>query len=341
MTGRIFLACTGAGAGAQQELWKVPGCSSYFAGAAFPYGEDQTADFLGFRPERFCSRATALDLAMASYYRAWTGPGCDAVGVGLTATVASTREHRGGHRVHAAVMTAQGVRTQELRLPSGMGEAARQRDGIECDLLAVRLATDPDRFPDATPEAWARFFARPLWTTSGARGTAGQLGQRPVLFPGAFNPPHAGHLEPAAATGATFAICADTPHKGQLSLADLVQRAKLLRGHPVLFTQGDPLYLDKARAFPGARFVIGADALQRMLDPKWGPDPVEMLCEFARLQTRFLVIARRVGGELLTVERALEEAGIHCEWQILFEQVPGRWDMSSTEIRASGACPSP
>jgi nicotinic acid mononucleotide adenylyltransferase/nicotinamide mononucleotide (NMN) deamidase PncC len=333
MTRRIFLACTGAGAGAQQELWKVPGCSAYFAGAAFPYGEDQTTDFLGFRPERFCSRETAIDLAMAAYQRAWDGHGCEAIGVGLTATVASTREHRGGHRVHAAVMTAGGVRCQSLTLPKGVGDAARHRDGVECDLLAVRLATAPEGFPDATAEAWARFFERPLWTVTGARQPASELEPRPVLFPGAFNPPHAGHLEPARAAGATFSVCADAPHKPRLSLADLLHRAKMLRGHRVLFSEGDPLYLDKARRHRAATFIIGADALQRMLDPKWGPDPTAMLAELAQLDARFLVLSRVVSGEFLAFDAVLERAGVHCEYTSLFKPLPGRWDVSSTELR--------
>jgi hypothetical protein len=336
MTRRIFLACTGAGAGAQQELWKVPGCSAYFAGAAFPYGEDQTGDFLGFRPERFCSRETAIDLAIAAYHRAWDGPGCDAVGVGLTATVASTREHRGGHRVHGAVMTSGGVRCQTLSLPKGVGETARQRDGVECDLLAVRLATAPDGFPDATTEAWARFFERPVWTVEGKRGPAAEIGARPVLFPGAFNPPHAGHIEPARATGATFAVCANAPHKPPLSLAELVQRAKMLRGHRVLFSEGDPLYLDKSRRFPGATFVIGADALERMLDPKWGLSPTALLAELAQLGARFLVIERRSRGKVLTSDDVLRGAGVHPEYSSLFRTVPGRWDVSSTDLRAAG-----
>src|SRR6478735_4176453 len=96
---RIFIAVTGAGAGAQNRIWSVPGCSKYFAGAMFPYGCDQTDELLGFKPDKYVSENTALDLAMASYLRAWDKDGCDAIGIGLSASVASTAQHRGEHEI--------------------------------------------------------------------------------------------------------------------------------------------------------------------------------------------------------------------------------------------------
>ena len=108
MTRRIFIACTGAGAGAQQDVWLTPGCSAYFAGAAFPYGHDQLEDFLGFAPEQSCCTDTAIHMAIAAYYRAWLPGVDDAIGVGLSAAVASSKPRRGKNRIHAAIMTAGG-----------------------------------------------------------------------------------------------------------------------------------------------------------------------------------------------------------------------------------------
>ncbi len=105
---------------------------------------------------------------------------------------------------------------------------------------------------------------------------------------------------------ATFHVTADPPHKARLSVAELVQRAKLLHGKPRLFSEGDALYVDKARRNPGASFLLGADALERLLDPKWGPEPLPMLYEIAALGCRFLVLDR---GRLHAVERARSGEG--------------------------------
>src|SRR5207344_833100 len=103
------------------------------------------------------------------------------------------------------------------------------------------------------------------------------------------DPPHEGHFGMAdaftAATGVTptFWITAEPPHKAPMPLSALLRRAHSLRGRSVLSTQGERLYLDKARAYPGCRFVVGADALVRLLDPNWGPSLEEMFREFRAL----------------------------------------------------------
>ncbi len=332
MKRRIFVIATGAGAGAQERIWRTPGCSSVFAGAAFPYAPDQTNEILGFEPEHYCCKETAVELAMAAYYRAWV-PGAEAVGIGLTASVASVKPHRGNHRIYAAVMTGGGAWLRSLVLPKGAGAEDRLRDGASADALVQTLLERAEGEP-ATNLSRDLFFARPYFAESGRRSAWTPRPNR-VLFPGTFNPPHAGHLEPAEMLRATFHVTADPPHKPRLSVPELVQRAKLLHGRPRLFTEGDALYLDKARRNPNASFLIGTDALERLLDPKWGPEPIPMLYEIARLGCRFLVIER---GES-TLAGVLDRARVPNELRYaghLFATVPGRWDMSSTELRSAG-----
>jgi nicotinic acid mononucleotide adenylyltransferase len=330
MKRRIFVVSTGAGAGAQQRLWRTPGCSATFAGAAFPYAPDQTNELLGFEPEQYCCEASAVDLATAAYYRAWI-PGSEAVGIGLTASVASVRPHRGEHRIHAAVMTADGVWLRSSSLPKGAGAEDRARDGALADDLIMSLIERPEG-ENVTALARERFFARPYFADTGVRSAWTPRFHR-VLFPGTFNPPHAGHLEPAERLRATFHVTADPPHKPRLSVAQLVERAKVLHGKPRLFSEGDALYIDKARRNPGASFLMGADALERLLDPKWGPEPIAMLYEIAELGCRFLVVDR---GRW-TLSGVLDRAQVPNELRYagrLFVPVPGRWDSSSSALRA-------
>lgn len=329
---RIYIACTGAGAGAQAEIWKTPGCSAYFAGACFPYGRDQLQDFIGFEPAQSCSRETAIHMAVASYYRAWV-PGADAIGVGLSAAVASAKPRRGENRVHVAVMTSSGVRDYWHEMGrGGSGAEIREAHGLMADYWAFTAAafSEDPRFQDRTSEALALFLSRPYWSATGERLTDPPPKQ--TLFPGAFNPPHVAHLELAHDQRAAFWIEAQAPHKPALSLAELVQRAKLLHGQDRLFTSGAPLYLDKSVRFPERPFIIGADAFLRMLDPKWGPQPEQVLRDLSANGTTLLIVGRKVGDRFVSADEAIASVP---ESGTLYDLKPlvGRWDISSTELR--------
>lgn len=133
----------------------------------------------------------------------------------------------------------------------------------------------------------------------------------------------------ARAPHVTFAITRNPPHKAALSVDDMVQRAHGWPGTDVLFTDSDPLYIDKARRAPeGTVFIIGVDALIRMLDEKWGYPVDAMLAEFETLGTQFYVSGRGVDGKFVTLADVDTRGFGH-----LFIEVPGRWDVSSTELR--------
>ncbi len=330
----VYVIATGAGAGIQNWLWQVPGCSSFLVGAQFPYATRETDDLLTFKPEAgYASDETAIDLAMVAYQHAVGTPEVEPVGLGLTASVASVRAHRGEHRVHVACMTRHVTLTRTFVLPKGVGVAARLHDGAQSDRLALRMikaAIDyqPGVRAESQPEwvrectvadeqARARLFLRPVFDR-GRRKTlaeAGGFGERP-LFPGAFNPVHKGHEEMAdliVQSGhgePVFTVCASAPNKPPVSVQDMLERANGLRHRSVLFTDGDPMYIDKARRFPGRGLVIGADAFARLFEAKWGLDTTAVLTEMQQLGTTLLVFDRPVDGQLLTAKAVLEKAGL-------------------------------
>ncbi len=341
----VHVVCTGAGAGLQQLLWSVPGASSFLVGASFPYAESAIDDYLGFTPERYGSEATAMDLASVAFMHA--GAGRNAVGIAVTASVASLRPHRGPHRIHVASVSTAASFLYYAELERASGNAARDSDGERADHLGLVALLDAVGHPSdavaplvgpftrtsAVELGRERFFARPLWRATGAREP---LPEKVALaFPGTFDPPHEGHLGMAAAvkrmTGdhPVFWVTAEPPHKPAVPFTDLLRRARLLRGNDVLFTHGEPLYLDKARRYPGCHFVIGTDALVRMLDPRWGPAVDALVDEFRRLGTRFYVTSRVMDGTLVTLHDLADAPRDLCV------EVPGRWDISSSEIRRS------
>jgi hypothetical protein len=305
---RIFVSTSGAGAGIQQILWDPPGASRYLAGAHFPYSPEMSTEFLGFRPPRFVCLEEAIDMAFVSYMKADSGDRTQRfIGLGLTASVATNVEHKGDHRIHAAVVTKDRVLATEVTLPKE-GPYARGRDGniantigMELILAAAGLIDEPTRvaywtatdgqcLKDISEMAREHFFKRPLFTRYGKREEVpkGNL----TLFPGNFNPPHDGHFANAG-EDAVFQITANPPHKAALTLTEMLERVRHFRGkRDLLFTEGGALYLDKARRFPGSTFILGTDACERMLDPKWGIEVRPLLTEFADLGTKFKVATR-------------------------------------------------
>jgi nicotinamide mononucleotide (NMN) deamidase PncC len=340
---RVFVACSGGGAGLPKLICDVPGISSFFEGAAVPYSAAQFEAFLGFVPEKFCSPEAAVDLAMQAYLHAWA-PGRPAVGVGLTAVVATLQPHRGPHRVYVAALSDGGCRLHSLELTKGSGLAQRESDGRDCDLLGLNALLEAAGCPplslglaasseDAGLLARERLLRRPFFAADGRR-LEEPPALPPALFPGAFDPPHFGHLamartfEAAVGNRPVFHVTLDPPHKPALGTAQILQRAKLLAGHDRFFSLGDPLYLDKARRWPGARILMGLDALERMLDPRWCPvEP--MMAEFAALGTRFYVVARGVDE----ASPWLDKLGMPPRWRALFTPLPGHYDVSSTRVR--------
>jgi hypothetical protein len=366
---KLFVAATGAGAGIQASLWNIPGSSAFLVGAAFPYAAHETERFLGFRPAHFCDEDTALELAIAAYLRGREAPLADPpgdprkasiIGLGLTASVASLAPHRGDHRVFVASLGENGATVWSARLPKGIGEAQRSIDGQLADRLGTRailtaagVASD-EGFPPGVevsrrqlsePELRAMLYRRPVFGSGGSREASANTRDL-VLFPGSFDPCHAGHRLIAEAVErqyrrrVAYAITANPVHKPGLRAVDLLDRVASIRlaggrGAAIVLTEEDPLFIDKARQFPGVGIALGVDALLRMLDPSWGPDVGEMLETFRRLGTTFYVVGRVVDGRWTTID----DTPIPDTFRGLFKPVDGRHDVSSTELRALNCAP--
>jgi hypothetical protein len=130
-------------------------------------------------------------------------------------------------------------------------------------------------------------------------------------------------------------------------LVDEVVRQRLAQfagKSPVELTRA-PTFLEKARLFPGAAFVIGADTAERLFAPRYyGDDVLRMqaaLDEIASAGVRFLVAVRiDATGRL----RALKDLAVPPRYANLFIEIPEqhfRLDTSSSELRARGSSTAP
>jgi len=366
----IHAICTGGGADLVEMLFRPPGASVYLSGASFPYSSHELEEILGFTPKSACCPETAADLACVAYMKAFGNAQENAIGLGLTATVATSRPHRGGERVHACVVSRRSVLSvsmefgPELKVGPNLtmepvpgpriGLDARRIDSMDCSRIGMKLILcciqDVEQEDDKI-----RFFDRDVSIISADEFVLSRLLDHSVfmsderrmslddytpeaLFPGSFNPPHAGHfglakeIERSFGKEVAFQISLDPPpdHKSPPTLCNVLERIHLLRGRACLVTKGDPLFIDKARKFPGVAFAIGSDALVRLLDPVWGPPIEPMLAEFERLNTKFYVAGRlSTDGVFLRPE----DVSIPPKYRSMFITVPGRWDVSSSHIR--------
>lgn len=357
---RLGILGASAGAGLMANLSTIPGLTRMFHEATFTHSKEATSDYLGFEPENFVSMDTAIEQAMRAYYRAYQPDGKLTIGVGATAAVATNETHRGEHRVWIGIVTDDLISVYYARFKKGVGEEVRSRDLLACDMLigsAILNATNalvsvqlPENIefceiiPDCSDLARILLNKRPYFRIDGQRLTWDQLRKEvndfgAGVYPGSFRRPHFGHFGVADEftkkyrQPVVFAIEVSPPHKEELTIQDMLKRAKMLRGRNVVFTWGAPYYIDKARLFPNTKIILGADALASLLDSKWGikdGTPFEYVEELQRVfhetGTKLVVPDRMVNGVFTTLEDLQPPEGFPCE------RLPLRFDISSTEL---------
>jgi len=369
---QIVLAVTGGGSKAISQLLEVAGASRTVIEATVPYSLPALANYLGGSPDQACAEPTARAMAMTAWKRASDQmPDTDPyqlLGVGATASLATDRDKRGAHRVHVAIQSA--TRTSSYYLPLTKGRRDRKKeqwlaaklillavgDGCEVESSTARQAL-LEQLHDDEPIGHQHQDAEPYWTDlllSQRHVVAFDANQGadhvdateyPIIFPGAFHPPHAGHLQMANLAASrlgqplAFELSIFNVDKPPLDFLEIAIRAKnLLEAapvFPVLLTDA-PTFRKKSELFPGCTFVVGADTIARIADPRYttgGPTGWEAAVrEIADHGCRFLVFGRQIDGSF----RTLSDLEVPDALRALCDEVPAdefREDVSSTELR--------
>ncbi len=368
---KIFIAATGAGAGIQQRIWETPGIAKSFVGSCFPYSTNELEYFVGHQVEQYCSEATAIEMAMTSFMRAYSEGQESTIGLGISASVATNEEHRGDHRIHAAICSDEGLYIVNRILKKGKGIDYRFADGIEADtvglsmiqqILGIKLKTFNQKIPLIPPtkeELDKAMFGFPIWPPlieiPWKKNKLGSVPDQFVLYPGAFNPVHEGHkyiVDEVYQKGGNgggegnilFELSQKTAHKKPISVPEMLKRTWCLQFFgPVLWSKEAKLYHNKfdSELTKHMELVMGVDSFLRMMDPKW-LDPnsdvrtIEQMVNKLQSNCSHIYVAdRMVDGKLVNVYDLPQRHWFRKGFVSRIDVPETMASMSSTEIRKS------
>jgi hypothetical protein len=203
-----------------------------------------------------------------------------------------------------------------------------------------------ERASVAAPEPWEHLLSGRAKAAQRSPGegwreiSGAEPARRRIVFPGAFNPLHEGHRQMAALAAARlgapvdFELSITNVDKAPLDFIEIERRAEQFAESTVVLTAA-PTFVEKARLFRGATFVVGVDTIARIAEPRYYGSASQRdaaLAELKSLGTRFLVFGRAKEGRLAT----LAEMQLPGDLAELCEEVPAsefRKDVSSTELR--------
>lgn len=164
-----------------------------------------------------------------------------------------------------------------------------------------------------------------------------------AIFPGAFNPLHAAHRKMAAIAEQTlgchvsYELSIHNVDKRPIAVETVLDRLIQFNDRDVCLTCA-ATFREKSQVFRHPQFIVGADTIQRIADPRYYDNDLarrdEAIAELTRGSAKFLVFGRAVGNcfQLLGDLDLPSQLAALCQ---SVEETTFRMDISSTELRDS------
>lgn len=356
---KFVFAITGGGTIAISEFLKYGGASKNLVSAVVPYSQEAFDRYVGHKPEKYCSPEASRLLAVKAWQNCIeaTKTGPMAIGVGVTCSLTKNGSERPG-RKHVAYITfhsEQTTKTVNLDLSNGKQTREEQEiyvANVILDELNYWYGVDDfDSLPRVGDRSWDVSSAIGLNVYGGKEKYLkmclkyGAVETKKLIYPGSFNPFHAGHAKVAEVASEILGLPVefeisltnfDKPMIDAISLRDRINSisGKVPECVTNLYITNAPRFIDKAKIFPGATFIIGQDTFERLVRIKhfnemaaWHSD-VETI---RRSGCGFLVFPRTDIG---TVDKLIKlHEGIINATSVPWELVKDTAHMSSTQIR--------
>ncbi|WP_321418648.1 hypothetical protein [uncultured Methanomethylovorans sp.] len=332
---KIVLAITGGGTEAIGELLRHGGGSATLLEAIVPYSQQAVDAFTGKKPEKYSSTRTARAMTMAAFQKAIMlqqeqNEAGRVLGIGATSILTKYDERKERqHELHIAIQSLQNTTTYSICF---LEEREREtEESLACRLIinAIALACNMDvAITDGTGlSSQEKIQIRSAQTTKEIANMLLDKDNNPdkipryfrikekeishshkVIFSGSFDPCHRKHVEMAKIASKKYGVPVDfeisltnvdKPPMDFISLEDRISSIQACYNPDFMgdiFVTNTPLFAEKAIIFPESTFILGADTMERLFNPKYyrPQDTTSSLYEhFKEKKIDFLVFSRK------------------------------------------------
>ena len=314
------LAITGGGVKVVDWLLSVPGASNRILEVVVPYSAPSLTKYLGKLIGRSVSLETAFLLANKAYKEAKQKHPDKKhfVGIGVTASLDTNRSKRSQNKFYMVAKSdkkllgycaifSKGLRDRSTEdkitsraILSLMYEVAGLENNIEMNLFEndkfIRYSRIEFMIDELLQGKKDYIFVDPSGLASDCLDFSG------IIIPGSFNPLHKGHIgmmkfasKVLKDSHVLFELSISNVDKPDLDKKELMRRVRQFQGLSGIIITRCPMFVEKSKLFPGCKFIVGIDTMERILDKKYyqsEKDLLDTISEFKKLGIQFLVVGR-------------------------------------------------